>query len=80
VCESKTVNPTASGIAFLLHPFGVDQKAPDFAARLAADLAYIHHLFTKADEFYRYYRQALLNREWGQDEPKPTEWIPVSDH
>ena len=57
----------------------MDQEAPDYAARLATELAYIHSLFTSADEVYRYYREALLNRERNHNEPMPTEWIPLSD-
>jgi hypothetical protein len=52
----------------------------DTARIIAADLAYIHYLFTTADEFYRYYREALLNLEGNRNQPKPTEWIPISKH
>ena len=52
----------------------------DLGARTAVDLTQIHDLFTRADEFYRWYREALLNRKRNQDVPKPTEWIPISDH
>jgi hypothetical protein len=52
----------------------------DRARIVAADLARIHYLFTRADEFYRYYREALLNREWDRKEPMPQEWIPISKH
>lgn len=54
------------------------QKALDFVAKTAMEFAYIHYMFQKADEFYRYYREALLNHESNWNEPKPVEWIPIS--
>jgi hypothetical protein len=53
---------------------------PDWGARATSDLAYIHYLFTCADEFYRVYRESLLNLECNRAKPKPKEWIPISDH
>jgi hypothetical protein len=53
---------------------------PDLGAQTAAQLAELRHLFRKADEFYRYYREALLNEKWHHDQPRPMEWIPLSDH
>src|SRR4051812_5023198 len=34
---------------------------PDWGARTNSNLACIHRVFTAADEFYRLYREALLN-------------------
>jgi hypothetical protein len=53
---------------------------PDLSAQIAAELAYLHYIFARADEFYRYYREALLNLERHRDKPKPSEWIPLSKH
>jgi hypothetical protein len=36
---------------------------PDLGAQVAAQLAELHRIFRKADELYRYYREALLNEE-----------------
>jgi len=52
----------------------------DLGAGTAADLGQIHDLFTRADEFYCWYREALLNLKSNQDVPKPIEWVPISDH
>ena len=52
----------------------------DFGAKTAAEFAELHEVFRKADEFYRYYREALLNEEGNQDQSKPAEWIPISNH
>jgi hypothetical protein len=53
---------------------------PDLGAQIAAELAYLHYIFARADEFYRVYREALLNLESNRDKPKPSEWIPLSEH
>ena len=50
------------------------------ASETTADLAEVHRIFQVADEFYRSYREALLNLERNREEPKPAEWIPISDH
>jgi hypothetical protein len=53
---------------------------PDMGAKITAELAYLHYIFARADEFYRVYREALLNLERHRDQPKPSEWIPISEH
>lgn len=51
----------------------------DLGAKVTAELAYLHAIFLKADEFYRLYREALLNLESNRDKPRSAEWIPLSD-
>jgi hypothetical protein len=56
----------------------MENKDLDLGATVAAELAQVRQIFTKADEFYRYYREALLNMERNRNVRKPTEWIPIS--
>ena len=58
----------------------MDKQNRDLGAIVAAELAEVRQIFTKADEFYRFYREALLNLECNRDKPKPSEWIPISEH
>jgi hypothetical protein len=58
----------------------MERNAPDLGAKIAAEFAHLHRIFARADEFYRYYREALLNQECQRKKPKPTEWIPISEH
>jgi hypothetical protein len=58
----------------------VEHKNGDLGAVVAAKVAQVRQIFTKADAFYRYDREALLNREHHRKELKPTGWIPISEH
>ena len=58
----------------------MEKEVLDIGSQTAADLAHIHDLCAKADEFYRYYREALLNLGCNREKPRPTEWIPISNH
>ena len=55
------------------------QDAPDHGTQVAAEIAYVQYLFQRADEFYRMYREALLNGERNRDKPRPVEWVPLSE-
>jgi hypothetical protein len=77
---SKLVKPIARASQTLLHLLTVEHKNGDLGAAVAAELAQVRQIFTKADEFYRYYQEALLNRERHRKELKPTQWIPISEH
>ena len=58
----------------------MEKGKPDPGAQIAAELAFLRFLLAGADEFYRTYREMLLNGKGHQDEPKPVEWIPLSEH
>ena len=58
----------------------MEKEKPDPGAQVAAELAFLRVLLAGADEFYRTYREMLLNGEADRDEPKPVEWIPLSEH
>jgi hypothetical protein len=51
----------------------------DRARIIAADLAHLHYVLMRADEFYRYYREAIMNLECNRGKTKPKEWIPLSN-
>jgi hypothetical protein len=74
---SKTSKPYSMQTASLNDLLGMGET-PDLGAQIAAELAYLHYIFARADEFYRYYREALLNLESNRDKPKPSEWIPIT--
>ena len=75
----KTSKPDSIQITPLNDLLGMG-GTPDMGAKITAELAYLHYIFARADEFYRLYREALLNRERNRDQPKPSEWIPLSEH
>lgn len=58
----------------------MENEARDLGATIAAELAYLRYLLKGADEFYRYYRESLLNAECNRGKPQPKEWIPISKH
>ena len=80
VSPSNLVNLAARKSQTLAHLLIVGTQNRDLGAAIAAELAQVHQIFTKADEFYRCYREALLNLERHRDVPKPAEWIPISEH
>ena len=55
------------------------QEIRDRGAQVSEELILIRSIFLRADEFYRLYREALLNLECNRDQPRPIEWIPLSE-
>jgi hypothetical protein len=73
----ERLTPEEEQLGELLTLLLEDFEARHYRMRATERLYPLH--FYESQRVYRCYREALLNLECHRNQPKPTEWIPVSD-